>query len=255
MPFDWNLSRIQKQNIFVHEELRLPKSWKNFVGSGFAGSFNATVNGIPVTGRSLAIDPFSYPNAIVLHYLINKNDLIRIAQARQKQLQQHPEQQQQGNNITNAATATNSSSSSSSSASNASNANSLSNNKTPTTPTTKVSNATALTTSSTTPTIEKTRADSQSATVSKTAYNDNDIQGIFKNKDTNLYDQNVARPKLILVAANASSITNSNNSNNTNSSNKNTPTSSTISHNRQKASDLGVMTFALMSNAESNKKT
>ena len=260
MPFDWNLSRIQKQNIFVHEELRLPKSWKNFVGSGFAGSFNATVNGIPITGRSLAIDPFSYPNALVLHYLINKDDIIKIAEARQKQLQQHPEQQQQqqGNNITNAATATNSSSSSPSSASNASNANSLSNNKTSTTPTTKVSNATALTTSSTTPTTpttEKTTivGGSSSATVSKTAYNDNDIQGIFKNKDTNLYDQNVARPKLILVAANASSITNSNNITNTN--NKNTPTSSIISHNRQKASDLGVMTFALMSNAESNKKT
>jgi len=257
MPFDWNLSRIQKQNIFVHEELRLPKSWKNFVGSGFAGSFNATVNGIPITGRSLAIDPFSYPNALVLHYLINKDDIIKIAEARQKQLQQHPEQQQQqqGNNITNAATATNSSSSSPSSASNASNANSLSNNKTSTTPTTKVSNAnaTALTTSSTTQTTEKTRAGSQSSTVSKTAYNDNDIQGIFKNKYTNLYDQNVARPKLILVAANASSITNSNNTANTN--NKNTPTSSIISHNRQKASDLGVMTFALMSNAESNKKT
>jgi hypothetical protein len=260
MPFDWNLSRIQKQNIFVHEELRLPKSWKNFVGSGFAGSFNATVNGIPITGRSLAIDPFSYPNALVLHYLINKDDIIKIAEARQKQLQQHPEQQQQqqGNNITNTATATNSSSSSPSSASNASNAsnaNSLSNNKTSTTPTIKLSNATALTTSSTTPTTEKTTivAGSQSSTVSKTAYNDNDIQGIFKNKDTNLYDQNVARPKLILVAANASSITNSNNTNNTN--NKNTPTSSIISHNRQKASDLGVMTFALMSNAESNKKT
>ena len=255
MPFDWNLSRIQKQNIFVHEELRLPKSWKNFVGSGFAGSFNATVNGIPITGRSLAIDPFSYPNALVLHYLINKDDIIKIAEARQKQLQQHPEQQQQqqGNNITNTATATNSSSSSPSSASNTSNANSLSNNKTSTTPTTKVSNATALTTSSTTPPIEKTGAGSQSSTVSKTAYNDNDIQGIFKNKDTNLYDQNVARPKLILVAANASSITNSNNTANTN--NKNTPTSSIISHNRQKASDLGVMTFALMSNAESNKKT
>lgn len=266
MPFDWNLSRIQKQNIFVHEELRLPKSWKNFVGSGFAGSFNATVNGIPITGRSLAIDPFSYPNALVLHYLINKDDIIKIAEARQKQLQQHPEQQQQqqGNNLTNSATATNSSSSSPSSASNASNAsnaNSLSNNKTsttPTTPTTKVSNATALTTSSTTPTTEKTTivGGSSSATVSKTAYNDNDIQGIFKNKDTNLYDQNVARPKLILVAANASSITNSNNITNTNNTNnKNTPTSSIISHNRQKASDLGVMTFALMSNAESNKKT
>lgn len=243
MPFDWNLSRIQKQNIFVHEELRLPKSWKNFVGSGFAGSFNATVNGIPITGRSLAIDPFSYPNALVLHYLINKDDIIKIAEARQKQLQQHhPEQQQQqGNNITNAATATNSSSSSSSSASNTTSTN----NKTTTAPTT-------LTT--------KIRAGSPSSTVSKTAYNDNDILGIFKNKDTNLYDQNVARPKLILVAANANSITNTNtntnNSNNTNNNNnKNTPTSSIISHNRQITSDLGVMTFALMSNAESNKKT
>ena len=245
MPFDWNLSRIQKQNIFVHEELRLPKSWKNFVGSGFAGSFNATVNGIPITGRSLAIDPFSYPNAIVLHYLINKNDLIRIAEARQKQLQHPEQQQQQGNNITNAATVTNSSSSSSSSSSSASNTTST-NNKTTTAPTT-------LTT--------KTRAGSPSSTVSKTAYNDNDILGTFKNKDTNLYDQNVARPKLILVAATTSSITNTNNSNNTNynnsnnTNNKNTSTSSIISHNRQKASDLGVMTFALMSNAESNKKT
>jgi len=88
VPFDWNLSRIKQQNIFVHEELRLPKTWKSFVGSGFAGSFNATVNGIPVTGRSLAIDPFSFPNALVLHYLINKDDIIKIAEARQKQQQQ-----------------------------------------------------------------------------------------------------------------------------------------------------------------------
>ena len=135
------------------------------MGSGFAGSFNATVNGIPITGRSLAIDPFSYPNALVLHYLINKDDIIKIAEARQKQLQQHhPEQQQQqGNNITTAATATNHSSSSSSSASNTTSTN----NKTTTVPTT-------LTT--------KTRAGSPSSTVSKTAYNDNDILGIFKNK-------------------------------------------------------------------------
>ena len=235
MPFDWNLSRIQKQNIFVHEELRLPKSWKNFVGSGFAGSFNATVNGIPITGRSLAIDPFSYPNALVLHYLINKDDIIKIAEARQKQLQQHhPEQQQQqGNNITNAATATNSSSSSSSSASNTTSTN----NKTTTAPTT-------LTT--------KTRAGSPSSTVSKTAYNNDDDGGIFVNKGANLHNQNVDRPKLILVAAN---ISDTNTNNNSDSKSDNTPTSSIISHNRQKASDLGVMTFALMSNAESNKKT
>jgi hypothetical protein len=236
MPFDWNLSRIQKQNIFVHEELRLPKSWKNFVGSGFAGSFNATVNGIPITGRSLALDPFSYPNALVLHYLINKDEIIKIAEARQKQLQQQP---QQGNNISGAA-ATNSSSTSVN-ASNAASTNSTHSNKTSaTTPTTKVSNTTTLTTT------KKTGGGSPSATSNKTAYNNNDIGGIFENKDVNLYDQNVVRPKLILVAANTSGSTNTNN---------NTSSSSISSLNKQKVSDEGVMTFALMSNTESNKKT
>ena len=66
MPFNWNLTRIQQQPIFVHEEMRLPKSWK---GIGDSTRFNATVNGQPLSGRSLAIDPFSFPNAMVVHYL------------------------------------------------------------------------------------------------------------------------------------------------------------------------------------------
>lgn len=87
MPFNWNLSRIKQQNIFVHEELRLPKSWKDFIGSGFAGFFNASVNGQPITGRALAIDPFSFPNALVLHYLLNKNELLKLAEENQNQNQ------------------------------------------------------------------------------------------------------------------------------------------------------------------------
>jgi hypothetical protein len=100
MPFDWDLSRIKKQNIFVHEELRLPKLWKDFVGNGFAGAFNASVNEIPITGRSLAIDPFSFPNVLVLHYLINKNELIKLAEI-QKQ-QQSTSTSVTGNNHTTA---------------------------------------------------------------------------------------------------------------------------------------------------------
>ena len=30
MPFDWNVSRIRAQNIFVHEELKVPKSFSEF---------------------------------------------------------------------------------------------------------------------------------------------------------------------------------------------------------------------------------
>ena len=77
MPFNWNLTRIKQQPIFVHEEMRLPKSWK---GLGDNTQFNALVNGQPLSGRSLAIDPFSFPDAMVVHYLINKNDVLRLAQ-------------------------------------------------------------------------------------------------------------------------------------------------------------------------------
>jgi hypothetical protein len=78
MPFDYNMSRIQAQPIFVHEEMRLPKAWKGF---GDLTQFNATVNGEQLSGRSLAIDPFSFPNDTVVHFLVNKNDIVRIATA------------------------------------------------------------------------------------------------------------------------------------------------------------------------------
>jgi hypothetical protein len=76
MPFDYNITRINQQPIFVHEEMRLPKSWKGF---GDSIQFNATVNGQQLSSRSVAIDPFSFPNDTIVHYLVNKNDIIKIA--------------------------------------------------------------------------------------------------------------------------------------------------------------------------------
>jgi hypothetical protein len=49
--------------------------------------FNATVNGDPVSGRTLAIDPFADQDAVILHYLINKNTILQLAEEWQ-QLQQ-----------------------------------------------------------------------------------------------------------------------------------------------------------------------
>jgi hypothetical protein len=76
MPFDWNVSRIENTNIFVHEEVRIPKS---LAGIGDASSFIATANGNPISGRMLAVDPYSFQQALTLHYLINKNDIINMA--------------------------------------------------------------------------------------------------------------------------------------------------------------------------------
>jgi hypothetical protein len=80
MPFDWNTTRIQGQNIFVHEEIKLPNSFlKAIDASSSPATFTAAVNSQPLVGRALAIDPFSSPNAIVVHYLINKNQILEMA--------------------------------------------------------------------------------------------------------------------------------------------------------------------------------
>ncbi|MEW6604742.1 MAG: hypothetical protein AB1351_08655, partial [Thermoproteota archaeon] len=76
MPFDWNVSRIQDTNIFVHEEVKIPKS---LTGLGDAASFAATVNDNPISGRMLAIDPYSSEEDLTLHYLVNKNDIVNMA--------------------------------------------------------------------------------------------------------------------------------------------------------------------------------
>ncbi|MEX1053292.1 MAG: CFI-box-CTERM domain-containing protein [Nitrosopumilaceae archaeon] len=73
MPFNWDMSRIEGQNIFVHEEIQIPKSFKEFTDSI---TFNAKVNGVPLVGRMLAIDPYSKEDTLILHYLINKNDIL-----------------------------------------------------------------------------------------------------------------------------------------------------------------------------------
>jgi hypothetical protein len=107
MPFNWNLSRIQQQPIFVHEEMRLPKSWKGF---GDSPRFNATVNGQTLSGRSVAIDPFSFPDAMVVHYLINKNDVIKLAQQQQQQPQLVSNSNKSGNSINSNSSSTSTSS-------------------------------------------------------------------------------------------------------------------------------------------------
>jgi len=76
MPFDWNASRIGSTNIFVHEEVRIPKSLE---GVGDTTSFVATVNGNPVSGRLLAVDPYSLKDDLTLHYLIAKPTILSLA--------------------------------------------------------------------------------------------------------------------------------------------------------------------------------
>lgn len=78
MPFNWDVERIQSAtSLFVHEEIRIPKS---FAGVGDVTAFDATVNGKPIATRMLSVDPFSSQEDLTLHFLINRNDILSLAQ-------------------------------------------------------------------------------------------------------------------------------------------------------------------------------
>ena len=82
MPFDWNTTRIQEQNIFVHEEIKLPNAFLEEIGTSTSpATFTASVNVQPLTGRALAIDPFTSNETTIVHYLINKNQILDLGTA------------------------------------------------------------------------------------------------------------------------------------------------------------------------------
>ncbi len=72
MPFDWNMTRISGQPIFVHEEVKMPKALKEFADSP---TYSATMNGYQITGRRLIIDPYTSGSSVIGHILLNKIDV------------------------------------------------------------------------------------------------------------------------------------------------------------------------------------
>jgi hypothetical protein len=73
MPFDWNMSRLNKTNIFVHQEITVPRS------NDFAAkrSYSATVNGINIS-KSVMLDN-SNSQKDIIHIMLPKNQIIQIA--------------------------------------------------------------------------------------------------------------------------------------------------------------------------------
>jgi hypothetical protein len=77
MPFNWDLKRIQHNNIFVHEEIKVPKTLTKYSETN---AFNALVNGNPLVNRSIVLDPFTEEDNFILHLVINKADIFKIAE-------------------------------------------------------------------------------------------------------------------------------------------------------------------------------
>jgi hypothetical protein len=73
MPFNWNLSRLENANIFVHEEINVPKPNAFTAKGGYAG----TVNGVNIS-KNVMLDN-SNSKADVIHVMLPKNDLLTLA--------------------------------------------------------------------------------------------------------------------------------------------------------------------------------
>ena len=74
MPFNWNIDRLKKANIFVHEEINVPKS------NAFthANSYTGTVNGLNVT-KDIVLDNTD-PKTDVIHIMLTKDTLLSLAE-------------------------------------------------------------------------------------------------------------------------------------------------------------------------------
>ena len=73
MPFDWDINRLNKTNIFVHQEITIPTS-NDFSSNR---SYAATVNGIDIS-KSVMIDN-SNPKKDVIHIMLSKKQIIQAA--------------------------------------------------------------------------------------------------------------------------------------------------------------------------------
>jgi len=76
MPFNWDTKRIEGQQIFVHQEVRIPKTFKEFTDTT---AYDGKISGVPTIGRMLILDPYSIEGTSILHFLVNKQDILNMA--------------------------------------------------------------------------------------------------------------------------------------------------------------------------------
>ena len=74
MPFDWDPEYVELVQI-VHEEIQVPKSFEAYSADrGYAGY----VDGVRLDRRVLVVDPYTYEDLNVIHFLVTTAELQRI---------------------------------------------------------------------------------------------------------------------------------------------------------------------------------
>jgi hypothetical protein len=74
MPFDWSLDRLKKVNLYVHEEISIPKP-----SPLAANGYNGTINNIDLKPNSLLVDRTNSSKDVV-HIMLTKPTVMDLAQ-------------------------------------------------------------------------------------------------------------------------------------------------------------------------------
>jgi len=73
MPFNWNQDNVKQVSV-VHQELKIPKSFGDFIVT----KYDASINGIKLPDKAISIDDYSSDERIV-HLILYKEELAAIA--------------------------------------------------------------------------------------------------------------------------------------------------------------------------------
>ncbi len=76
MPFEWNVNRFLDRPIFIHEELRVPKSLTAFSDTP---TYAASAEGFGLSGRRVIVDPYTLGDYMIVHLFLNRADLVSMA--------------------------------------------------------------------------------------------------------------------------------------------------------------------------------
>lgn len=77
IPFEYNVSKIEEGKASVHEEIIIPNSFLELMHTK---NFNMTMNGNYFESSLFKIDPYTFENKTIIHYMPDSNTLFEISQ-------------------------------------------------------------------------------------------------------------------------------------------------------------------------------
>jgi len=86
IPFQYNLSIIEEGKVSVHEEIIIPNSFLELMHTK---NFNMTMNGNHFDSSLFKVDPYTFENKTIIHYMPDTNTLFDISHNNSSDINNH----------------------------------------------------------------------------------------------------------------------------------------------------------------------